>query len=442
MKLYALTTFGCQMNYADSERLETVLESIGFQRTERTEDADVVFINTCSIKQHAEDRVHGLVHNVKKLGKLVGITGCMVRKSSTQKSEEKDGLLKKHEKIDFVFRIEEMGQVPDLLKEFFPRVLRPEFSFDELDYLNIHPKRSENFRAFVPIMTGCDKFCTYCIVPYTRGRERSRGIEDILRECQEHIKNGAKEITLVGQNVNAYFLDDTTRKPLQRQTDFATLLDAVAQIPNLLRLRFTSPHPRHMGEDVLRVMAKHENIAKTLHLPVQSGSSEVLKRMGREHRIETFKKVTQIARTLMPNITITTDIIVGFCGETEKDFKETLRLFDEEQFLMVYISKYSQRKGTFAANRLEDDVSNEEKKRRFALLTEKLRETARNENKKAIGKTEQVLIDTIENGIASGKTHTGRTAEVPSDGEAIFLGQMIPLLVESSGTWAVRGMAL
>jgi tRNA-2-methylthio-N6-dimethylallyladenosine synthase len=427
------------MNYADSERLETVLENVGLQKTEILDEADVVFINTCSIKQHAEDRVHGLVHNVKKQGKLVGLTGCMVRKSSSQKSEHKDALLKKHEKIDFVFRIEEMGQIPDLLQEYFPKIARPQIAFNELDYLNIRPKRPETFRAFVPIMTGCDKFCTYCIVPYARGRERSRKMQDVLQECVQHVQNGTKEIILVGQNVNAYFLDDETRKPLQQQTDFATLLDVVAEISQLQRLRFTSPHPRHMGEDVLQVMAKHKNIARTIHLPVQSGSSKVLKRMGREHRIETFKKITKRAREIMPDITITTDIIVGFCGETEEDFNETVRLFDEEQFLMAYISKYSERKGTFAAHRLKDDVSKEEKKRRFAILTEKLRETAKRENKKVIGKREYVLIDAIEDGVISGKTHTGRSAEIFAKAEEVSLGQIVPLLIEESGTWTIRG---
>ncbi|MEI7511629.1 MAG: tRNA (N6-isopentenyl adenosine(37)-C2)-methylthiotransferase MiaB [Candidatus Peregrinibacteria bacterium] len=441
MQTYFLKTFGCAMNAADSERAETILESIGMRKTEAMEEADLVLFNTCSIKQHAEDRVHGFVHNAKKMGKIVGITGCMVKTSSTQFSEIKDPLLKQHKKIDLVFRIEDLVLLPDLLKSFDENISQPEIPFAELDYLNITPKRTEKFRAFVPIMTGCDKFCTYCIVPYTRGRERSRPLQDILTECERHIAEGALELTLVGQNVNAYFLDDSTRIPLQRKTDFATLLEQVAQIPGLKRLKFTSPHPRHMGDDVLEVMAKYPNIAKTIHLPVQSGSSKILRAMGREHRIDAFKKITAKARELMPDITITTDIIVGFCGETEEDFQKTVKLFHEEQFLIAYISKYSPRKGTFAADRMEDDVSNDEKKRRYDVLNEKLKETSLSQNQHAVGQVEEVLVEEIENGIARGKTHTGRTCAFPGK-EKSMIGKIVSVKITAADTWSVMGEML
>ncbi len=433
------------MNSSDSERIETILESIGMEKTEMVENTDVVLLNTCSIKQHAEDRVHGFVHNAKKMGKIVGLTGCMVKNSSLQSSEIKDPLLKKYKKIDLVFRIEDILKLPELLKSFDPTLTQPELPIDELDYLNITPKRTEKYRAFVPIMTGCDKFCTYCIVPFTRGRERSRPFEDILAECERHVLEGVVEITLVGQNVNAYFVDDSVRVPLQRQTDFATLLEKVAQIPGLQRLKFTSPHPRHMGDDVLEVMAKYKNIARTLHLPVQSGSSRILRTMGREHRIDTFKKITTKARELMPEITITTDIIVGFCGETEEDFQKTIKLFEEEQFLVAYISKYSSRKGTFAESKLKDDVLLPEKKRRYDVLNEKLKETSQNENKRIIGDIEAVLVEEVENGMAKGKTHTGRTCvfslhsstfqKIPTS----CVGKIIPVKITGSDVWSVMG---
>lgn len=430
------------MNYSDSERLDAVLQSLQLEKKEDLNESDIVIYNTCSIKQHAEDRVFGAVHNAKKAGKIVGLTGCMVKNTSTQQNEknEKDPLLKRIPKLDFVFRIEDMKDLPELLQVFDSSIQRPNIDFDELDYLNIQPKLAENFRAFVPIMTGCDKFCTYCIVPFTRGKERSRSFEDILQECTAHVNNGAKEITLVGQNVNAYFLDDSTRKTLQRQTDFAVLLQAVAQIPGLQRLRFTSPHPRHMGEDILEVMLHHPNIARNLHLPVQSGSSIVLQKMGREHNINRFTDFTDKAREMMPDITITTDIIVGFCDETEEDFQKTMDLFDREKFLVAYISKYSPRKGTVSADMMNDNVSLEEKKSRFARLTNKLAETARYQNKKAVGMVEHVLVEKVENGFAEGKSGYGRSVRFPvgSKNER-FVGEIIPVKVTQFTDWSVEG---
>jgi tRNA-2-methylthio-N6-dimethylallyladenosine synthase len=428
------------MNYSDSERLETILESLKMEKVGSIEEADIVFLNTCSIKQHAEDRVHGFVHNAKKKGKLIGLTGCMVQKSSTQHDTERDPLLKKHSKIDIVFRIEDLPKVPEYLRQFDTTLQRPKYKFDAEDYFHIQPKLTEKFRAYVPIMTGCDKFCTYCVVPFTRGKERSRKFSEIIEECEKHVDNGVKEITLVGQNVNAYFLDDSKRKTLQRRTDFAILLDTVARIPGLERLKFTSPHPRHMGDDVLEVIATHPNISRSIHLPVQTGSSEVLRRMGREHNIERFKRITKKARELMPEVTITTDIIVGFCGETEKEFQETLRLFDEERFLMAYISKYSPRKGTFAGEKLLDDIVPGEKNRRFQVMTEKLRETSLVENKRIVGENVELLVETVEDGMAKGKCHTGQTVLCPVGRKnERFVGKMIPVHVHEADVWIVKG---
>ena len=431
------------MNYSDSEKLESVLDALGLQKTELQEECDMVIFNTCSIKQHAEDRVFGHVHNAKKQGKIVGLTGCMVKKTSSQLDEknEKDDLLTRTEKIDFVFCIEDMKNVPELLCHFDDTIVRPNSTdFDELDYLNITPKLAENFRAFVPIMTGCDKFCTYCVVPFTRGKERSRPFADILKECHAHVQNGVKEITLVGQNVNAYFLDDTTRKTLQRQTDFAVLLEAVANIPELQRLKFTSPHPRHMGDDILEVMVAHKNIARTLHLPVQSGSSQILQKMGREHNIDRFTDFTKKAKESMPDITFTTDIIVGFCTETEDDFQKTLDLFEQEQFLMAYISKYSPRSGTFSGDKMKDDVSDSEKKSRFERLNEKLAQTALKENMRIVGGVEDVLVETVRDEIASGKSHTGRTVKFPvGSKQDRFIGEIVSVQISSASEWSCIG---
>jgi tRNA-2-methylthio-N6-dimethylallyladenosine synthase len=462
MKTYFIKTFGCQMNHSDSEKIETILENISLQKSQTLEEADLVIFNTCSIKQHAEDRVMGFVHNAYKRGQKVAVTGCMIKKTSLQVSpeerekylaltsskeknafkkklkEERDPLVLGNKRISLVFRIEDVQELPEMLKSFDESLSRPKVEFNELDYLNIQPKLQEDFRAFVPIMTGCDKFCTYCIVPFTRGKERSRKFLDIITECQNHVQNGVKEITLVGQNVNAYFLDDSTRKTLQRQTDFAFLLEEVAKIPGLERIKFTSPHPRHMGDDVLEVMAKYDNIAKTIHLPVQSGSSKVLQRMGREHNIGRFKEITQKARELMPEITITTDIIVGFCGETAQDFEKTIELFEEEKFVMAFISKYSPRKGTVSAEKMQDDVADNEKKRRLKVLTEKLAQILREESQKRIGQVENILIEKIQDTTAEGRSEFGRVCRFTIHSRK-NLGEIVPVKFTSATEWAFEG---
>ncbi len=480
MNTYFIKTFGCQMNQSDSEKIEAILDSVGFIKAENLESATMVIFNTCSIKQHAEDRVFGFINNAHKRGQFVGVTGCMVKKTSTQitqeerqdflenfskkekeeykkqKKEELDPLLMRIKIINFVFRIEDVQLLPEMLEINFPENSRSvleksgNYKFDqndELDYLNIHPKLSESFRATVPIMTGCDKFCTYCIVPFTRGKERSRKYSDIMLECKKHVKNGVQEITLVGQNVNAYFLDDSERKTLQRQTDFAFLLEEIAKISGLKRLKFTSPHPRHMGNDVLEVIARYDNIAKCIHLPVQSGSSKMLQKMGREHNIGRFQDITKKARELMPDITITTDIIVGFCGETEQDFQKTMDLFDEERFLVAFISKYSPRSGTISADKMIDDVTEDEKKSRLHRLTQKLSEISEQDNKKRIGEVENVLVDSVkysessQKNYAIGKSEFGRTCQFEVGKRSdLFIGKIVPVKITDATAWAVEGV--
>ncbi len=470
---YFIKTFGCQMNYSDSEKLSAVLESLQLEQVDSVEEADLVIFNTCSIKQHAEDRVFGHVNNAKKLGKIVAITGCMIRNTSTlkdlqkirslednnkklEKLEKIDDILKRIEKnksVDFVFRIEDMKNLPEILVEYDSEIKRPNFekikkfdSLENFDYLNISPKLTEKYRATVPIMTGCDKFCTYCIVPFARGKERSRKFEDILKECENHVKNGVIEITLVGQNVNAYFLDDTNKKTLQRQTDFSYLLDTVAKISGLKRLQFTSPHPRHMGEDMIEVIAKHKKISRCIHLPVQSGSSRILQKMGREHNIGRYIDFIEKLQKAVPDMMITTDIIVGFCSETDEDFQKTIDLFENQNFLMAFISKYSARKGTVSAEKMIDDVSDETKKTRLEILTKYLEKSVQKLNKNLIGKIESVLVDTVDFNekknkyIAKGRSHTGRTVlcEVGERGKA-FIGKIILVKIIDFQKFSVFG---
>ncbi len=480
MKKYFIKTFGCQMNHSDSEKLSAVLESLELHEVETVEDADLVIFNTCSIKQHAEDKVFGHVRNAKKSGKIVAITGCMIRYTSTLKELQKirdiknnveldisdeenkkklekiDDVLKRTEKnksIDFVFRIEDMKNLPEILQEFDTTIKRPVFEemkdFDTLEYLNISPKLTEKYRATVPIMTGCDKFCTYCIVPFARGKERSRKFEDILTECKNHVKNGVIELTLVGQNVNAYFLDDASKKTLQRQTDFSYLLEKIAQIPNLKRLQFTSPHPRHMGDDMIEVIAKYKNISRCIHLPVQSGSSKMLQKMGREHNIGRYTDFIENLRKAVPEMTITTDIIVGFCGETEKDFEKTIDLFQTQNFLMAFISKYSPRKGTVSAEKMEDDVPDTVKKERLEILTNVLKESVKRVNKNIIGTIEEVIVDSvsfnseIQEYIGRGRSHTGRTVDfIVGKRNSEFIGNLVSVKITEIKNFSLFGTLL
>ncbi|HID91607.1 TPA: MiaB/RimO family radical SAM methylthiotransferase [Candidatus Peregrinibacteria bacterium] len=485
MKTYFIKTFGCQMNHSDSEKLSAVLDSLKLQEVQTVEESDLVIFNTCSIKQHAEDRVFGHVNNAKKAGKIVAITGCMIRHTSSlkdlqnirelknskntriaitdeeikKKLEKIDEVLKRIEKnksVDFVFRIEDMKNLPEILYEFDSEIKRPNFekikkfdSLENFDYLNISPKLTEKYRATVPIMTGCDKFCTYCIVPFARGKERSRKFEDILEECNNHVKNGVIEITLVGQNVNAYFLDDASKKILQRHTDFAFLLNEIAEIKGLKRLQFTSPHPRHMGGDMIEVIAKHKNISRCIHLPVQTGSTRMLQKMGREHNIGRFTDFIEKLRKAVPEMTITTDIIVGFCTETEKDFQKTIELFETQHFLMAFISKYSPRKGTVSAEKMEDDVSDILKKERLEILTKVLEQSVDFENKKLIGKIEEVIIDSVQFNseknefTARGRSHTGRTVvcKVGDRGEN-FIGKIVSVKITDYKKFTVFGKLL
>jgi len=418
MKKYFLQTFGCQQNLSDSERIDAFLKD-KFQKTALMKEADLIIFNTCSIKQHAEDRVFGLLQNAQKIqkkqGSILAVTGCMIRQTSTSNSlpSDKDNLLKKISYLNFVFRIEDTPKLLDLIKICYQNekiINKNNYCFSKIgqnlaEFFAIIPHRKNNFSALVPIMTGCNKFCTYCIVPYSRGREQSRSFQAIKKECQQLANEKVKEILLIGQNVNAFYLNDADRKKRNSQTDFAFLLDEIAKIKGIERIRFTSPHPSQLSSDVLEVMAKHKNICQHLHLPVQSGSNKILKKMNRSHSIEEFKNITKLARQKMPNIAISTDIIVGFPGESEADFKQTKDLCQKEKFDIIYISKFSSRRGTVAFD-MKDDVSLKEKKNRFAIIEAELKKSSFYQNKKWLHKKVKVLVEKFDTNkkIATGKT--------------------------------------
>ena len=450
---YHLAVFGCQMNKNDADRLRTILQTLGGREVEAMEDADLVIFVTCSVKQHAEDRIFGLLAKLaaehahkRKKPVVTAITGCMARKTSSRFSEEKkDALFHRSKNIDIVFRIKEANTLPNLLKDFFPEV--NEFRGEFPGIFETMPTQKTSHSAFVPISTGCDHHCTYCIVPHTRGKEECRPKEEILQECKMLIEKGAKEITLLGQNVNRYYAGERGKNPFR--TDFAQLLDDVAQLEGLTWLRFLSPHPQHMGEDVLEVMAKHKNICRHLHLPAQSGDNEMLRKMARGYTVEKFRETAALARKMMPDIAITTDMIVGFCGETEEQHKRSLALCEAEQFDMIYISKFSVRPNT-PAEKWDDDIPLEEKKRRFHEMNEILKCSSKRNNEREVGKIRMVLVDKILpqkvlSGpiIAEGHTSQARRVqfEVGKRAEA-FIGKFVDVKITQAKTFLLEGKLL
>ncbi len=439
MKFF-IQTFGCQQNINDSERVASILENLDFVETENMEEADIIIFNTCSVRKHAEDRAFGYLRNANTLRKIkpriVGLTGCMVRKTSLKGDEIEDKLLKKNNYLDFVFRIEDAPKISDLISK--KSVCSCEIG-DNLDQLfSIEPKLKKHYSAFVPIMSGCNKFCTYCIVPYARGREQSRSFMEIKKECEKMINRGVSEITLLGQNVNAYYLDDSERPQRGNQTDFAYLLSEIAKISGLKRLRFTSPHPSQMGFDVIDVMAEHDNICNHLHLPIQAGSDEILQKMNRSHTKDDYQKITAYARKKIPKIAISTDIIVGFPGETEENFQDTLNLCEKEGFDMIYIAKFSPRKGTMAS-KMEDDVSLKEKKRRFHALNEILKASALAGNQACEGDVCEVLVEEIqENNRFGGKTEHNKNIYFSSK-KPFFIGDYVLVKVIKANPWFLEG---
>ncbi|MCK5472230.1 tRNA (N6-isopentenyl adenosine(37)-C2)-methylthiotransferase MiaB [Candidatus Gracilibacteria bacterium] len=382
MKKYCVKIFGCQMNYADAERVVSVLKSMGWQHVENLDKADAVFLLTCSVRKKAEDKAFGLLHNLKKWkakksGRKVGLTGCMVRETSSQASVKKDALLRKSGVLDFVWRIEDSTELPKLLDFSIPTI------FQTRDFFSIKPMRQNPTQVFVPIMTGCNNFCSYCIVPYTRGREISRSEKEILAECKEAVENGAIEITLLGQNVNSY---QKTRGA------FAKLLAKVTRIPNLKRLRFVSSHPKDFDESVIDMMAEHTNIERHLHLPAQHGDDEILQKMNRGYTTADYLKLLEKFRKKLPEASITTDLIVGFPGESEKNFKNLLNFYRTADFDFAFFSKYSSRPNTTAA-KLPDDVDSKLKTKRWHRLNKLMLATAAKKNAKLKNKTLEVLVE-------------------------------------------------
>lgn len=431
---FHVKTYGCQMNEHDSENIKALLKSIGFEEVEDYEKADLVLLNTCSIRENAHNKAFGMLGRLKHLKEerpelLIGLCGCMAQEVSVVEE-----ILKDYKFVNFVFGTHNMHELPNIIdKAIVENKQQIEVLSRESDLVEGLPViRANNYKAYVNIIYGCNKFCTYCIVPYTRGRERSRQKEDILKEVEELVKDGYKEVTLLGQNVNAY------GKDLYDDYNLANLLEDVAKM-GIPRVRFTTSHPWDFTDEMVEVIAKYPNVMPHVHLPVQSGSSKVLKLMGRRYTRESYLELFDKIKNTVPGVAISTDIIVGFPGETEEDFLETLSLVEYCKYDNAFTFIFSTRKGT-PAEKLKDDTPLKEKEDRLQRLNEVVNKYFLENNKKLEGETLKVLVEGISSkkGMYYGYSETNKLINFSSDKD-LEIGSIVPVKITASKTWSLDG---
>ncbi len=437
------------MNYSDSERIETYLQALGFENAKDEKDTEMMIFNSCSVKQRAEDKVIGQIRKARKLlGKnlIVVLTGCMIRKSSSRYSDDRDKLFNRIRELDISLRIEELPKLATLIRELDPKLAIKEIPEEKIEnYFSITPRYASKIQPLVAISTGCDKFCTYCIVPFSRGREKSRPIKKVVAEATKLVENGAKEITLIGQTVDSYGLSNYDRlhktfvNVPEDEVPFVYLLSKIDKLSKkgLRRLRFTSPHPRDISDDLIDAIAELKTLMPYLHLPVQAGHNETLKRMNRPYTIEQYKEIIKKLRKKTPRIAISTDIIVGFCGETEEEFKTTYDFYEEVGFDHAYISRYSERKGTYAQKNLDDDVSLEIKAERWHRLNNLLKKISKEKLREYVSKEVEVLVEKCEKGICDGRSEHFKTVQFP--GEKALIGELVKVKITDSKDWVLIG---
>ena len=425
-------TYGCQQNEADSEKLRGYLSMSGYAIVREAEGADVVVMNTCAIREHAEQRVFGnlgaLTHTKRRHPEQkIFLCGCMAGETKVS-----DRIKKSYPHVDGVFSTHHLWQFPEILFNVLTRKKRQFYVADEPGSIaeGIPQVRDSQLKAWVSIMYGCNNFCTYCIVPYVRGRERSRQPEDILNECRELIENGAKEITLLGQNVNSY------GKDLKNSMDFADLLAAIAEIPGEFLIRFMTSHPKDASTKLFDTMAKYDKIARQLHLPFQSGSSRVLKAMNRHYDRETYLEKVRYAKSVMPDLVLTSDVIVGFPGETEEEFEETISLIQEVHYDALFTFIFSPRTGTPAAS-MEDPTPKEEKNRRFDRLCAVQNAISEGIHEAYTGKTLRCLVDGRDKDMLTARTEGGRLVRFEGCDSLISTYQNI--MITGTTTWSLTG---
>lgn len=433
-KFYAITTYGCQMNEHDTEVMRGLFEAMGYVSTEDRREADVILFNTCAVREGAEDKVFGELGHMKVLKQqrpelILGVCGCMSQEASVV-----NRIMQKHAHVDLIFGTHNIHRLPHLLRDAqFGKEMVVEVWSKEGDIIeNLPKKRTEGLRAWVNIMYGCDKFCTYCIVPYTRGKERSRMPEDVIAEVRDLARQGFKEITLLGQNVNAYGKDF-----VDRSYRFGDLMDDIHKI-DIPRIRFTTSHPRDFDDRLIEVLAKGGNMMEHIHLPVQSGSTEILKKMSRKYSREHYLELVGRIRKAIPNAVLTTDIIVGFPGETEEQFEDTLTLMREAKISSAYTYIYSPREGTPAAD-MADDVLYEVKQKRLARLNALIGELSLEFHQELKGQEFEVLVEGESKNnanVLTGRTRTNKL--IHFEGNKEWIGQFVQVRVIAAQTWYVK----
>ena len=433
-KKYFIKTYGCQMNVHDSEEIKALLETIGFKETDNMEESDLIILNTCAIRENAHDKVFGFLGRCKHIKQnkkdlIIGLCGCMAQEESVVNE-----ILNKHKYIDIVFGTHNIEELPSMLLNKINKTNINVYSKEGnvIEVNNLY-KRDSNVSAWVNIMYGCDKFCTYCIVPYTRGKQRSRKSNDILKEIKELIKSGYKEVTLLGQNVNAY------GKDLKDELSFAELLESVAKT-NIERIRFVTSHPWDFTDEMIEIISKYDNIMPYIHLPLQSGSDRILKLMGRRYTKEEYIKLFDKLKNNIKNVAITTDIIVGFPNETDEDFKETLDVVNYCKYDSAFTFIFSPRENTPAAS-MKDDVKKEIKEARLQELNKLVNKYSLMNNKKLINTKQKVLLTNIsekDNDKLCGYTETMKLVNVKCSKKLI--GTIQDVLITDAKSFSLDGI--
>jgi len=408
---YHIWTIGCQMNKAESERLGSLLEQRGYRSTSEPEKADLIILNTCVVRESAENRVINKLHTLRRMkqrrpGLKIAVTGCFV-------SPDQEALVKAYPQVDFFFMA---GELPQWLHNIKPS-----------DLISQKPPVS----VYIPIMQGCNNFCSYCIVPYRRGRERSRPVADILEEAQELVHRGAKEIVLLGQNVDSYGHD------LPEKPDLADLLLDLHEIEDVFRLRFLTSHPKDMKQKLIHTIASLEKVCEHINLPIQAGDDEILKAMKRGYSVAQYRRLVADIRESIPHVALSTDIIVGFPGESEEQFQHTVELLTEVQFDTVHVACYSSRVGTLAS-KLPDSVSPGEKDRRLHVIETLQEDILTGINSRLLGRTVEVLVEGKYRGKWRGRTRSDKLVffEAPGD----FRGKLVNIVIAKTGPWSLQGI--
>lgn len=431
-KKYFIKTYGCQMNVHDSENIKAILECMSFEETDQFEEADFIILNTCAIRENAHNKMFGFLGRVKHLKEknphiITSICGCMAQEESVV-----DSLMKKYKWVDIVFGTHNIHRLPLLIEKSIAKNEQEieVFSIEGQVIENIPVKRDSRYKAWVNIMYGCDKFCTYCIVPYTRGKQRSRKPEYIIEEVKELVAKGYSEVTLLGQNVNAY------GKDLDINYTMGNLLEDVAKT-NIPRIRFMTSHPWDFDELMISVIKKYDNVMPSIHLPLQSGSDRILKLMGRRYTKEKYLNLVKKLKKEIPNLSLTTDIIVAFPGETVEEFNETLEMVHECKYDSAYTFIFSPRIGTPAA-KMKDEIDINEKNRRLYELNDAVNKYANEANMRYIGQTVKVLIEGKgEKGNLFGYTDTLKLVNI--DGDESNIGHIVDVKINEAKTWSMDG---